>query len=291
MVDMKQKQLRSSSNGVNIQCFASIWFNQCNKKLVQDTATKPGKKAETTCGFASVDLKASGEGKTTDDKLTLPLLLLLLLTIPRCHLLLGIHHGKSLKCISAAAIGAYWSYGKSTSRSAEFTRKISYYMLLPRPTFIRVRSMLQMPKSRDATFVSFDELPTWMTKSSALLKWDKKTSRRVRKNICSMILLSMTCREPKKKQKNGLQWSEVPQFSLHNSPRHGAWSQPEPHSPGLGPGPRRLSSCLRGTLFATLAPRCCARCHGAAELDGDVGGGSWYTYTGDTGCLEIDSMG
>jgi len=57
---MKQKQLRSSSNGVNIQCFASILFNQRNKKPVQDTATKPGKKTQTTCGFASVDLKAIG---------------------------------------------------------------------------------------------------------------------------------------------------------------------------------------------------------------------------------------
>jgi hypothetical protein len=37
----------------------------------------------------------------------------------------------------------------------------------------------------------------------------QKTSRRVRKNICSMILLSMTCREPKKNRKtdyNGLKF-------------------------------------------------------------------------------------
>ena len=121
--------------------------------------------------------------------------------------------------------------------------------------------------------------------------WDKKRLEESEKTFAAWYCWAWLAGNPKKKQKNGLQWSEVPQFSLHNSPRHGAWSQPQPHSPGLGSGPRRLSSCLRGALFATLAPRCCARCHGAAELDGDVGGGSWYTYTGDTGCLEIDSMG
>ena len=55
-----------------------------------------------------------------------------------------------------------------------------------------------------------DDLPTWMTKSSALITHvGQKTSRRVRKNICSMILLSMTCREPKKNRKmdyNGLKF-------------------------------------------------------------------------------------